>query len=89
MDRFLGLLNPSNPRSMLFITRFGIHTFFMKECIDVLVLDSDNKVRVVKKSLSPNRLFFYPIQLNKVLELPAGFIALNKIKLNDKIEFIS
>ncbi len=45
-DQLFGLLNPKNPRNMLFRTRFGIHTFFMKEPIDVLVLDQ--KMNIVK-----------------------------------------
>jgi len=37
-DRNLGLLDQQNPRSLLFKTRFGIHTFGLSEPIDVLVL---------------------------------------------------
>lgn len=39
-DKLLGLLRKSNIGcSMLFRTRFGIHTFFLKRPIDVIVLD--------------------------------------------------
>ncbi len=41
LDRNLGLLRQKNKgKVLLFKTRFGIHTFFLKEPIDVLVLET-------------------------------------------------
>ncbi len=87
-DQILGLIDPSNPRTMLFTTRFGIHTFFLKNNIDVLILDNQSRVKVIKQSLQPYRLFFYPVYYKTVVELPEGFIDSQKIKLNDKIKLI-
>lgn len=86
-DRMLGLLIKSNPRCMVFKTRFGIHTFFMKEPIDVLVLDKQNKVGVIKNNLKPWRIFFWNPSFEAVVELPADIIDKTKTKLGDEIVF--
>lgn len=85
VDKLFGLINPNNPRVMFFETRFGIHTFFLKKPIDVLVLDNNYIVKIVKTSLAPWRLYFYPPKYRYVLELPVGYINAKKIKLDDRI----
>ena len=85
LDRLLGLISPNNPRTMFFETRFGLHTFFLEQPIDILVLDFEHKVKVLKHSLSPNHFFFYPPAYKYVLELPEGYIKDNHVKLDDKI----
>lgn len=67
---------------MLFKTRFGIHTFFLKESIDVVVLDRNFTVVKLKKNLKPNRLFFWDPKHLYLLELPKGTIE-TRIKVND------
>lgn len=71
---------------MLFHTRFGIHTFFMKYPIDVLVLDKNKIIVKVKSSLKPNNLFFYNPKYSLIVELENGFVKKNKLQLGDKIE---
>lgn len=85
VDRLFGLINPNNPRVMFFETRFGIHTFFLKKPIDVLVLDDNYLVKKKKCSLTPWSMFFYPPKYKYVLELPKGYIDAKKIKLDDRI----
>ena len=86
-DQFLGLLKKSNPRSLLFRTRFGIHTFFLKDSIDVLILDDKN---IVIKAIivNPNLIFLWNIRYSSVLELPEDTIKTSKTTLNDVIEII-
>ena len=84
-DQFFGLLNPKNPCSLLFETRFGIHTFFLKQNIDILVLNNNLKVVKIKKSLKPNRLFFWNPSYNLVLELPFGVIKKSGTKIGDQL----
>ena len=74
IDRLFGLLIKSNPRNMLFKTRFGIHTFLLKEPIDVIVLDNNFKVVKIKENLRPNRLFFWNPKYNRVIELSSNTI---------------
>lgn len=83
LDRTLGLLNPSNSRTLLFRTRFGIHTFFLREAIDVLVLDQDFKVRDFRISLKPNRVFFWNPAFLTIIELPDNTIKNLRIKKDD------
>lgn len=86
-DQLLGLINPQNPRSLVFYTRFGIHTFFLHDKIDVLVLNKVNEVKAIRENLAPFNLFFYNPQLSIVVELPRGTIKKCAIRLNDKILF--
>lgn len=88
-DKTLGLLKKTNPRSMIFETRFGIHTFFMVGSIDVLVLDSKYRVRQIKKSLKPNKIFIYWPKFPFVVELPEGITEKSKTETGDvlKIDF--
>lgn len=84
-DRLLGLLNPHNPRFLVLKTRFGIHTFFMKTSIDVLLLDNEQKVVKIHKKLTPNQLFLYQPRYSTIIEMPQGTIEKFNIKINDKI----
>lgn len=84
-DRLVGLIGSDKPEAVMFLTRFGIHTFGMKFPIDILVLDKDNKVVKIAQNLKPGNLFFWPPKFNKVIELPKGFVSKKKIKVGSKI----
>jgi len=87
VDKLFGLLKKKNPRSLLFKTRFGIQTFFLKEPIDIIVLGNHNQV-VKAKTVKPNSLFFYNPTSITVLELPKDTIKNTQTKIGDKIEFL-
>ena len=84
-EKFFGLIGKEKPENILIQTRFGIHTFFLKFPIDVVILDEKNKV-VDAKTISPNRIFFWNPIYDKVLELPTGTIKEKKIKIGEKIK---
>lgn len=84
-DRGLGLIGKDKPEAVMFITRFGIHTLGLKFPIAVIVLDKNNFVVKLSENLKPNRFFVWPIKYDKVLELPAGFIKKNGVKVGSKI----
>ncbi|MDO8429180.1 MAG: DUF192 domain-containing protein [Candidatus Daviesbacteria bacterium] len=84
-DLLLGLLNPRSPRTLIFKTRFGIHTFGLKTKIDVIVLDRNLKVVKMAK-LKPWRVFFWNPLYNLVVEMPQGVIKNSKTELGDRIE---
>lgn len=86
IDISLGLISAKKPHAIYFQTRFGIHTFFMKFAIDVLILDEENQVVRLKQNLQPNNIFLWSLQFDKVIELPSGDIKKNKIKAGDAIE---
>lgn len=74
INRMLGLLIKSNPRSLLFKTRFGIHTLFLNEPIDVLILNKNFKIIKIKSDVKPNNLIFWNPVYPYVIELPYGTI---------------
>ncbi|KKT67368.1 MAG: hypothetical protein UW62_C0026G0009 [Candidatus Collierbacteria bacterium GW2011_GWB1_44_35] len=85
VDRSLGLLNSNNPRTLIFFTRWGIHTLFLSNPIDILLLNDDWEVVKMAKSLPPFKFFSYlPIYMI-VIELPQGSLGKSKTTLGDKI----
>jgi len=85
LDRALGLLNKANPRALIFQTRWGIHTFFLKQPIDIILLGTSSQVVNMAIDLSPNRFFLYPPRFKIVIELPQGSISSSKTSIGDKI----
>lgn len=85
LDRMFGLLNKNNSRSLLFKTRFGIHTFGLKNPIDIIVIDVSSQAAILK-SLKQNRLFIYNPAYNTIIELPLGSILKSKTKKGDVIK---
>lgn len=74
-----GLLGTKHPQLVWFRTRWGIHTFGMHYPIDVVILDEERNVQVVKEQLLPQRFFFWNPRYDLVIELPAGTIEHKKI----------
>lgn len=85
LDQSLGLLKHKTPTAMLLRTRYGIHTFFMRYPIDILILDKTNHIVAMKKNLKPNRIFIWNFKHNIVLELPAETIEKTKTGRGDII----
>ncbi|MBE6153505.1 MAG: hypothetical protein E7166_04705 [Firmicutes bacterium] len=85
-DRLLGFMFKKNITSgLLFEKCNSIHTIFMKEAIDIIGINEDNKVVGYKKSIEPYK-FLKIKNAKKIIELPS-----NSIKseiLNTKINFI-
>jgi uncharacterized membrane protein (UPF0127 family) len=82
-QKTFGLILAKKGSSMLFKTRSGIHTFFMKYPIDVLVLDKDSKVVDLKHELKPNRIFIWNVKYDTIIEFPPK--TLGKTNISDKI----
>lgn len=72
-----GLMFSNKISPVYFRTRWGIHTFFVKQAIDVIVLDSEDRIVAIKKRLLPNRVFMWNPKYENVIELPEGFITKN------------
>ena len=65
----------------------SVHTFFMKEKIDVIFLDKDYTIIKLCHSVKPYHIIF-PVKNSKyVLESDASFIKNAKINLRDKLVF--
>ncbi len=89
LEKSEGLLGAKKPSPIFFKTHFGIHTFFMKFPIDVVILDSKGRVVTIKESLFPNQLFLWNPIHSGVLELPQGVVKKMKIKKNSVIQITS
>ena len=64
----------------------SIHTFFMKENIDICITDKDNNIIYLKENLSKNKVIL-PIKKGKyVYEFPINTISKYNLKLNNKIK---
>lgn len=84
-DKSLGLIGKKYAYPVAFKTRFGIHTFGLKFPIDVLILNSKNRVVLAKKEMKPNRMFVWPLKYDTVVELPEGEIERLKINTGNHI----
>lgn len=86
--RLNGLIGKKNiDYGMLFQKCNSIHTFFMKETIDVVGLDENNEVIYKYENLGPNRVIKIQNKQNKtsILELPKN--ASSKIKFGSILLF--
>lgn len=83
--KLIGLIDKNRQPPVLLITRFGIHTFFMRVPIDVLVLTNRGEVVSMRQSLKPFSFFFYSPLYDTIVELENGFIQKNNIKIGDII----
>ncbi len=85
-DKLLGLMYQKNIDYGLLITNCkSIHTFFMLENIDVLLLDKNNRILMINKNVKPNKvLIFNNKNKTNILELPNNS-SIN-LKVNDIID---
>lgn len=69
-------------RALLFDKCNSIHTFFMKESIDVIMCDNDNKVLYFYSNLSKNKVILPKKGVRKVFETPSEYF---DIKINERM----
>ena len=69
--------------ALLFNRCNSIHTFFMKENIDVIMCDKDNNIVLFYYNLGKNKVILPKHSVYKVIELPVGYF---DIKIGKKIE---
>jgi len=70
--------------ALLFNKCNSIHTFFMKENIDVIMCDKENKVLYFYNNFSKNKIILPKKGVSKVIETPSNYF---NIKINDKLFF--
>ncbi len=63
----------------------GVHTYFMKYPIDVLILNKENIVIHKEISLAPNKRSPFFLDAKTVIELPSGTLLNTQITLGDKL----
>ncbi len=84
-EKSVGLIGAESISPVMFTTRWGIHTFGVRHPIDVLILDTHNRVVCMKKSLPPNRFFLWNPRYYTVIEVPAGTVHAHDIKVGSQI----
>jgi len=87
VDKLIGMVVPENSEGLIIKTRFGIHTLFMTQAIDVIIVDSNKKVVGLKAKIKPFRIFVWNPKFSTIIELPHGVINKSKTQLGDKLEF--
>ena len=60
----------------------SIHTFFMKENIDVIMCDNDNNILYFYRDLPKNKIILPKKGVRKVFETPSGYF---DIKINERM----
>jgi len=87
-DKLLGLAFRKNIKPVYFETRWGIHTFFVKKPIDVVICDDDFIVRKIVRNLKPWKILVWNPMYKNVLELPLRNKKYSYIKVGDKVKMI-
>ena len=82
-NRLLGLMFKTNIQEGLVFKTKAIHTFFMKENIDVIMCDKNNVILYYYSNLKKNKIILPKKNVYKVYETPANFF---NIKISDKME---
>lgn len=72
---------------LLIAPEWSIHTFFMRFAIDVLFLDTQNRVLALRVAMPPFRPYAGAWGAAAVLELPAGVIAATGTQVGDTVGF--
>jgi uncharacterized membrane protein (UPF0127 family) len=86
MTRFIGLMGRRSlapGHGLLIRPSNGVHTFWMRFSIDVLLLDREHRVLSAYGNLRPFRMTSISWKASSALELPAGTIAASNTQLGD------
>jgi len=79
-DRFLGLMFKENINyGLLFKNCRSIHTFFMKEKIDIIATDKNDKIIKIYENVKPFRILIAPFKTKNIYELPKNTLKKQKI----------
>ena len=82
-SRLKGFMFTKNiDKALLFDRCNSIHTFFMKENIDVIMCDKDSKILFFYNDLSRNKVILPKKGVTKVFETPSNYF---DIKINERM----
>lgn len=74
-DRLIGLMLKKNiSYGLLFNNCRSIHTFFMKEEIDIIATDENDNIIKEYKNIKPWKILIAPKKTKRIYELPKGTI---------------
>ncbi len=72
LKKLKGLMFVKNFNYILKFKTNGIHTFFMKTNIDVVLTDKNNKILYIYENLKPNKIILPKKNVKYTYEMPAG-----------------
>ena len=78
------MLKKNINHALLFNKCNSIHTFFMKENIDVILCDKNNTILYYYPNFSKNKIILPKKGVSKIIETPSNYF---NIKINDKLSF--
>ena len=82
-SRLIGFMFKKNINNALLFNKCNsIHTFFMKENIDVIMCDKNNTIIYYYNNLKKNKIILPKKKVYKTIELPVNYF---EIKINTKI----
>ena len=87
-SRLIGLIGQKNiHHGMFFLECNSIHTFFMKEAIDVIGLNEKNEIIFIEQNVVPNKIIRIQRDMKKtsILELPKN--TSNHLKIGETLFF--
>lgn len=84
-EKSVGLIGEKNIYPVYFTTRWGIHTFGVLFPIDVIIMDTNNRVVKIVQNLKPNRMLLWNPKYKDIIELPKDTIKIKGIKIGEKI----
>lgn len=83
-SRLMGFMFKKNINNALLFNKCNsIHTFFMKENIDVIMCNKDNNILYFYKNLNKNKVILPKKNIYKVYETPSNYF---DIKINTKMK---
>lgn len=86
LKRFFGLMGKKNIKNGLFFPKCNsIHTFFMKENIDIIMIDKTKKIVLLKTNVQKNKIT-YKKEAYHTIELPKNSI--NNLTLGETLTII-
>lgn len=68
-----------------FKARFGIHTFFVPNPIDVIILDNRGKIVRLIENFKSNKILFWGFTIFTVVECEKNYIKRKNIKSGTKV----
>lgn len=85
--RMIGLMFQKNiKKGLLLFPNNSIHTFFMKEAIDVVYLNKQNEIIKISQEMRPWRVGPIVFKGVKTLELPLGSVNIYLLKVGQLIQ---
>lgn len=90
IDKLIGLSFNKDISAVYFQTRWGIHTFFVNQAIDVFICDDKFRVRKIVRNLRPWKILFWNPKYDNVIEAATNHTIFKSIKLGShlKIEIL-